>query len=159
MFNFDKNKNIFAFQGRALGKSNTKYITIILDESIPKIYGLDTVDLSQRVYVFEGPIDSMFVPNSIATAGGDMVSSLKDFDKKNLVIVYDKQIMHSKIHTEVYNIYYLAERNNIIYFAEKSNEIAKEIVLFYSKNKKPARKGRAGFRKGVRPGLRRQAWS
>lgn len=88
---FDQNKKIYAFQGRALKKSDTKYITIILDETVPKVYGLDTVDFSKKVYVFEGPIDSMFIPNSIATAGGDMVSALRSFDKTNLVIVYDNE--------------------------------------------------------------------
>jgi fructose-1,6-bisphosphatase/sedoheptulose 1,7-bisphosphatase-like protein len=51
----------------------------------------NTVDLDKKTYVFEGPIDSMFVPNSIAIAGGDMISSLKGFDKKNLVVVYDNE--------------------------------------------------------------------
>lgn len=88
---FDKDKNLHAFQGRSLGKSKTKYITIVLDESKPKVYGLDTVDFNKTVYVFEGPIDSMFVPNSIAVAGGEMVSALKGFDKKNLVLVYDNE--------------------------------------------------------------------
>ena len=68
-----------------------KYITIILDDSVPKIYGLDTTNFNKTVYVFEGPIDSMFIPNSIATAGGDLVSSLRSFDKKNLIIVYDNE--------------------------------------------------------------------
>jgi transcription elongation factor Elf1 len=88
---FDKNKNLFAFQGRSLRSSKTKYITIILNESSPKVYGLDAVNLNQPVYVFEGPIDSMFVPNSIAIAGGEMVSALKGFDKKNLTVVYDNE--------------------------------------------------------------------
>lgn len=88
---FDKNKNLFAFQGRSLRNTNPKYITIILDENKPKIYGLDTVDLDRETFVFEGPIDSMFVPNSIATAGGDMISALKGFDKSKLVIVYDNE--------------------------------------------------------------------
>lgn len=88
---FDKNKNIFAFQGRSLRNSNTKYITIILNENMPKVYGLDTVNLDRTSYVFEGPIDSMFVPNSIATAGGDMISTLRGFDKSNLVLVYDNE--------------------------------------------------------------------
>lgn len=87
----DKNKNVFAFQGRSLKASNTKYITIVLNESSPKVYGLDTVDLTRKTYVFEGPIDSMFVPNSIATAGGEMIPVLKSFDKSNLVIVYDNE--------------------------------------------------------------------
>ena len=88
---FDKEKNIFAFQGRSLRSSNTKYITIVLNESSPKVYGLDAVDLNRKTYVFEGPIDSMFVPNSIATAGGEMIPVLKTFQKSNLVVVYDNE--------------------------------------------------------------------
>jgi hypothetical protein len=88
---FDKDKNVFAFQGRSLGKSEPKYITIILDETKPKLFGLDTVDFSKIVYVFEGPIDSMFISNSIATAGGDLISSLGKMDKSKLVIVYDNE--------------------------------------------------------------------
>ena len=88
---FDADKNVHAYQGRALGESKIKYITIILDESVPKVYGLDTVDFTRKVYVFEGPIDSMFIPNSIATAGGDLVSAIGSFPKENLVIVYDNE--------------------------------------------------------------------
>jgi hypothetical protein len=87
----NREKKIHAFQGRALGKSTLKYITIVLDDMEHKIYGLDTVDLKSKTYVFEGPIDSMFIPNSISTAGGDLVSSLQGFDKSNLVIVYDNE--------------------------------------------------------------------
>ena len=75
----DKNKNLFAFQGRSLRSTSTKYITIVLNDTAPKVYGLDTVDLARKTYVFEGPIDSMFVPNSIATAGGDL--TVKKLDK------------------------------------------------------------------------------
>lgn len=88
---FDRNKNLHALQGRALGKSDVKYITIVLDESVPKLFGLDTVDFGRLTYVLEGPIDAMFLPNAIATAGGDLVTALKGFDKTNLVIVYDNE--------------------------------------------------------------------
>jgi hypothetical protein len=33
----------------------------------------------------------MFIHNSIATAGGDLVSAVREFDKANLVIVYDNE--------------------------------------------------------------------
>ena len=88
---FDANKNVHAYQGRALGQSAVKYITIVLDESVPKVYGLDTANFDRNVYVLEGPIDSMFVPNSIATAGGDLVSAISSFPKDKLVIVYDNE--------------------------------------------------------------------
>lgn len=88
---FDANKNVHAFQGRALDNSKVKYFTIILDESVPKVYGLDTVNFDRTVYVFEGPLDSLFIPNSIATAGGDLVSAIGSLPKDNLVIVYDNE--------------------------------------------------------------------
>ena len=87
----DANKNVHAYQGRALGNSHVKYITIVLDESVPKVYGLDTANFNHTIYVLEGPIDSMFVHNSIATAGGDLVSAISSFPKEKLVIVYDNE--------------------------------------------------------------------
>jgi transcription elongation factor Elf1 len=89
---FDKEKRLHAYQGRALGNSKVKYITIILDDSVPKLYGLDSVDFDKTTYVFEGPIDSMFIPNSIATAGGDLVSAIGTLpNKQNIVVVYDNE--------------------------------------------------------------------
>ena len=88
----DADKSVFAFQGRSLKKSSSvKYITIVLRDDIPKVYGLDTLNRDRIIPVLEGPIDSMFIPNSIATAGGDLVSAVKDFDKQNLIIVYDNE--------------------------------------------------------------------
>ena len=90
---FTKDKKVHAYQGRAIGNSKVKYITIVLDESIPKVYGLDTVNFDRTTYVLEGPIDSMFVTNSIATAGGDLVSALGPLQsfKSSMVIVYDNE--------------------------------------------------------------------
>lgn len=89
---FNKEKQMHAFQGRSLDpKSKTRYITIVNDESVPKVYGLDEIDFEKKFYVFEGPIDSMFIPNSIATAGGDLVATVKDLPKKNMVVVYDNE--------------------------------------------------------------------
>jgi transcription elongation factor Elf1 len=88
----DSDKSVFAFQGRSLKKnSQVKYITIVLRDDIPKVFGLDTLDRNRIIPVLEGPIDSMFIHNSIATAGGDLVSAVREFDKSNLVIVYDNE--------------------------------------------------------------------
>ena len=59
----------FAFQARAFGKEEPKYYTIKVDETQEKIYGLDRLDFSKRIYVVEGPIDSLFLPNAIAVSG------------------------------------------------------------------------------------------
>lgn len=87
----NKEKKVHAFQGRSFNNNAVKYITIVLDDDVPKLYGLDAANFDRRCYVFEGPIDSMFVPNSIATAGGDLVSALNGIDKRELVVVYDNE--------------------------------------------------------------------
>lgn len=89
----NKEKKVHAYQGRSLSnaKDVVRYITIVLDESVPKLFGLDALDESRRVYVLEGPIDSMFIPNSVATAGGDLVAAVHSLNKENLVVVYDNE--------------------------------------------------------------------
>ena len=59
------------FQGRSLGPSKVKYITVMINDDAPKIYGLDTIRKSSPVFVTEGPIDSTFLRNSIAMCGAD----------------------------------------------------------------------------------------
>ena len=84
---------IFGFQGRSLSKKpKVKYITIILDEDQPKIYGLDRIDWNKTVYVVEGPFDSMFIDNSIAMVGADIdkMFFVTNFET-NFVMVYDNE--------------------------------------------------------------------
>ena len=87
------NGEIFGFQGRSLSKKpKVKYITIILDENQPKIYGLDRIDWNKTVYVVEGPFDSMFIDNSIAMVGADIdkMFFVTNFET-NFVMVYDNE--------------------------------------------------------------------
>jgi hypothetical protein len=91
----DKDKNLFGFQGRSFNPhaGNLRYITIMLDDSKPRIFGLDTIDESKTIYVTEGPIDSTFLPNAIATAGGDILTEIQltSLSKERIVIVYDNE--------------------------------------------------------------------
>lgn len=93
------NKNLIGFQGRALKPSKIKYITIMLDEESPKVYGYDTIDKSQAVYVLEGPFDSSFVKNSIAMCGSDL--DLKHLNISHPVYVYDNEPRNKEIHSRM----------------------------------------------------------
>lgn len=88
---FDEKGVMFAYAGRAIeAASKLRYINIVLDETKPKIYGMDRWDRSKPTYVVEGPIDSLFLPNAIATAGGSLISQIGDH-KDNTIIVYDNE--------------------------------------------------------------------
>ena len=90
---FDEKNNMFAFQGRAFGNEQPKYITIVLDSQKEKIYGLNRVDWKKTVYVVEGPIDSLFLDNCIATAQSDL--PLKN--RKDNILCKDKRLSSKKI--------------------------------------------------------------
>ena len=94
----DQNGYVFGFQGRALGSVDPKYryVTIMLDSEKPKIFGLDRIDFSKKVYVVEGPIDSFFLPNCLAMGGSDVsLSNLVDSSK--VVMVYDNEPRNKEI--------------------------------------------------------------
>jgi DNA primase len=54
---------LVGFQGRSLGLNKVKYITIMLTDDAPKIYGLDEIKKDATVYITEGPFDSIFISN------------------------------------------------------------------------------------------------
>ena len=92
---YDCDKNLIGFQGRALGKSFTKYITVMLDEEAPKVYGLDSIDKTSPVYITEGPFDSTFIRNSIAMCGAD--ADISSWGIDNPVWVYDNEPRNREI--------------------------------------------------------------
>lgn len=91
-----ENGELFAFQGRAFSKNSLRYITIKMDADYPKVFGLDRINKKETIYVCEGPIDSLFVKNSIATADSNLM--VADFlGKEKLVLVYDNEPRNSNI--------------------------------------------------------------
>lgn len=87
---------VFAFTCRAYGKSERKYIEIKLDPEIELIYGLDRLNTAKTIYCLEGPIDSMFVPNSIAVGGASYSGDFFNKYKHNIVIVPDNDWKRNK---------------------------------------------------------------
>ena len=92
---YDENKNLIGFQGRALGKSFTKYITVMLDEEAPKVYGIEKIDKTIAVYITEGPFDSTFICNSIAMCGADV--DISNWGIINPVWIYDNEPRNREI--------------------------------------------------------------
>ena len=84
----DESGEVFAAQGRAFGKETPKYLTVKFQDK-PKIFGLDRCDWSERTYVVEGPLDSLFVDNCLAVAGADFEHHFPM--KENVTIILDNE--------------------------------------------------------------------
>jgi hypothetical protein len=68
-----------------------------LEENLPKIFGIDRIDENEKIYVFEGPIDSMFIPNAIAVASSALEYASGFIDKSKLVLVFDNEPRNKEI--------------------------------------------------------------
>jgi len=87
---------VFAYQGRAFGNEQPKYITIKIDEERDKIFGLDKVNKSKPILVVEGPLDSLFLDNCIAVAGANF-SNIEG----NLTVIYDNEPRNKEINKQI----------------------------------------------------------
>lgn len=86
---------LIGYQGRALGSNKIKYITIMLNDDAPKIYGLDEVQKDKTVYVTEGPFDSTFICNAIAMCGAD--GDVGKWGISDPVWIYDNEPRNTEI--------------------------------------------------------------
>ena len=92
---YDTQKNLIGFQGRSLIPNSVKYITVMLDEEAPKIYGLDTIDTGKPIYIVEGPFDSTFVENAVAMCGSDV--DIRSFGWSDYIWVLDNEPRNREI--------------------------------------------------------------
>ena len=67
----------------------------MLDDDSPKVYGLDRINENKKIYVVEGPLDSLFVENCIAMVGADL--DLRTFGWSNYIYVYDNEPRNREI--------------------------------------------------------------
>ena len=92
---YDSDHNLIGFQGRSLNSNSVKYITVMISEDAPKIYGLDQIDTSKSIYIVEGPFDSTFVQNAVAMCGSDV--DIRSFGWRDYIYVFDNEPRNREI--------------------------------------------------------------
>lgn len=113
---FTPSGKCFAFQGRAFGNEEPKYYTIKVDETEEKIYGLERVDYSKPIYVVEGPIDSLFLPNAIAVSGSSFDTPTIRRILTNAIIVMDNEPRNKEIAKQLEK--YIENGYNVVMYPE-----------------------------------------
>jgi transcription elongation factor Elf1 len=100
--------SLIGFQGRAIGPNKVKYITVMLYDDAPKIYGIDEVQKDQTVYITEGPFDSTFISNAIALCGAD--GDVGKWGINNPVWVYDNEPRNSEILSRISRVIEMGQK-------------------------------------------------
>jgi len=95
---FDKNGQLTGVTCRALRDEKLRYVTIKIREEDVLVFGLDTVDKNKTIYVTEGPLDSLFLPNAIAVAGTTFGKiEMLDLPKEKMVLIFDNQPRNKEV--------------------------------------------------------------
>jgi hypothetical protein len=89
---FDGTGKLLVVSLRGIRGESLRYINIKVDEDAQSIFGLDQVDPTKEVLVVEGPLDSLFLDNSIACAGTSFgkIDQLP-IPKEKITIIFDNQ--------------------------------------------------------------------
>lgn len=115
----DLKGSLFGYQGRSLdSKSKLRYITIMLDESNQKVFGLDCIDENQIIYVTEGPFDSFFLDNAIAMCGSDVC--LESFCFSKIVYVLDNEPRNRQIVNKIADL--VDKGKHVVIYPKDVNE-------------------------------------
>jgi hypothetical protein len=120
---------IIGIQGRSFSKrAKMKYITLKKkDEEM--FYNLNGVDLSKTFYVTEGPFDSMFLPNALATLG---VSGFKNLSSKiddtNAVYIVDNQPKNKDV-VKLMNWFVTSNKNLFVFPTHIKQKDIHDMVL------------------------------
>lgn len=138
----EQNK-LIAVQGRCLDQSNAiRYLTATINGELAakygRLFGHECVDISKRVYVVEGPLDSLFLPNSIAACGSDLNRSIQ-FENATYILdceprnkqIYQKNkklIKEGKSVCLLPSIEYLGQDINDMILNGKSSEDIKLLI-------------------------------
>ena len=84
---YTRDKKLIGLTCRGINNDRLRYVTIKAIKDHPLVFGLDKVDISKTIYVLEGPIDSMFVDNSISV-GGSAFKRIANFAAKDMYSMF-----------------------------------------------------------------------
>lgn len=98
----DVHGGIQALSGRALSGSpkTLRYVTIrdaSIQDQVKLVFGLDQVDQTQRVYLTEGPLDSLFITNTAASGDANLIGAAQRLTASQIVLIYDNEPRNSEI--------------------------------------------------------------
>lgn len=97
---YNEYNELIAVSGRALETNNKilRYVTIRTNNSEDKLlYGMDRVNLSEPVKIVEGPFDSLFLNNCLASGDANLAIAAKNVHAEKKVLIYDNEKRNKQI--------------------------------------------------------------
>ena len=97
---YDVYNNLIAVSGRALETNDKtlRYITIRTTDSEDKlVFGMDRISVHEPVRIVEGPIDSLFVKNCVASGDSSLTTVADNISAGKKVLIFDNEPRNKEI--------------------------------------------------------------
>lgn len=97
---YDQYNDLIAVSGRALQTSDKtlRYVTIRTNDSTEKlVYGMDRIDLTKDVYIVEGPLDSLFIDNCLASGDANLSLTAKSISAGKKILIFDNEPRNKEV--------------------------------------------------------------
>lgn len=111
-----------------------RYITLKKEEEERLWYNIDKINERETIFVTEGPIDSMFIPNAVAMQGAGWLEELPaKLQKSKVVFVFDNEPRNAEI-VNLVGKYIQEGRNVVIWPSEIVEKDINDMVLSYGQS-------------------------
>jgi transcription elongation factor Elf1 len=137
----NRNNNIVGIQGRSILKDpKIRYLTTkISGEAM--IGNIERININEQIYITEGYIDSLFLPNAISLNCASFEPSLNvlyGLDVKHLVFVYDNEPYNENIRESVKKVIDLSIKTKniklgVCLFPKELKSIGKDVNQYIQK--------------------------
>jgi transcription elongation factor Elf1 len=97
---FDTEGELVGLSCRAIRGEKQRYVVVKIKDELPMIYNMDGIDTNETVFVTEGPIDSLFLPNAVAVGNSNLKYAMDKIDC-SMVLVYDNEPRNKEIVREM----------------------------------------------------------
>ena len=129
---YDQHRNIIGYSCRSINGEEPKYYTLKLVEDF--VFGLNRIDKTKPVYVVEGGVDSLFIPNCVAACTSSL-HRVKGLDDCFKILVPDNQNRNKEIVKLIGK--FIDEDFNVVIWPEnvKEKDINDLILAGYSRDR------------------------
>lgn len=97
---YNKYNDLIAVSGRALETSDKtlRYITLRTNDDENKlIYGMERIKTTEKIYLVEGPIDSLFLNNCVASGDANLSLTAKEISSGDKVLIFDNEPRNKEV--------------------------------------------------------------
>jgi predicted RNA-binding Zn-ribbon protein involved in translation (DUF1610 family) len=125
---YDTDDELVGLTARGIRGEKQRYLVMKIKDDLPMIYNMNNIDITQTIFVTEGPIDSLFLPNAVAVGNSNLKYVLNHLPKDQLVLIYDNEPRNKEIVREIGDAI-LADANVVIWPKSYQEKDINDMIL------------------------------